>query len=242
MDNPVKLIYRTLLAPIYARLARLEQQAQEPYNRRFAAIDDLLDYLVGAQVPGDYLEFGVYIGRTFSHACNRFGLVPEFDGVRFFALDSFEGLPQPKGLDAVGGYTSSFYESQFACNEEDFIANLKRAGVDMRRVTLVKGWFDKSLTVENAAAHGIGKVAAAWIDCDLYESTVPVLKFITDRISTGSVVLFDDWRCFRNSPLFGQQRACREWLEENPHISLRELFSFGWHGIAFTAEVSDPGA
>lgn len=241
MDNPGKIIYRTLLKPIYARLAQIERRMQEPVNRRFVAVEEIADYLFGAQIPGDYLEFGVAWGTTFSYACNRFSMYPEHKDMRFFALDSFEGLPNPKGLDAVDGYTATFYESQFACSEEDFVRNLKRAGVNLDRVTLVKGWFDQSLTPENAAQHGIDKVAAAWIDCDLYESTVPVLKFITPRLSTGSVIAFDDWRCFRNSPDFGEQRACREWQAENPHIILHELYSFGWHGIAFTVELAEEG-
>ncbi|MDQ1639504.1 MAG: O-methyltransferase [Pyrinomonadaceae bacterium] len=237
MDNPVKLVYRTLLKPIYARLNKLEYHILEPHNRRWVAIDDLTDYLTGADVPGDYLEFGVYIGTTFIHAYHRMSWF--FKEMRFFALDSFEGLPKPRGLDALNGYTSKFFESQFSCSEDQFIDHLKAGGVDLNKVTTVPGWFDKSLTDENAAAHGIGKIAAAWIDCDLYESTVPILKFITSRLSTGSVVLFDDWKCFRNSPDLGEQRACREWLAENPQITLRELFSFGSHGIAFTVHISE---
>jgi len=74
----------------------------------------------------------------------------------------------------------------------------------------------------------------AWIDCDLYDSTVPVLEYLAPRLTVGSVVVFDDWRCYRNHPDFGEQRACREWLQRNPRLSLRELLSFGWNGIAFT--------
>lgn len=236
MTNPIKLIYRALLKPIYARLDRLEYARLAPFNRRWVAIDDLADYLSGADLSGDYLEFGVYQGTTFAHAFNRMRWL--FKDMKFFAFDSFEGLPAPTGLDAVGGFTSTFYESQFSCNEEEFLANLKRANVDLSRVKTIKGWFSDTLTPETAEQLGIKQIVAAWIDCDLYESTIPILKFITPHLATGSVILFDDWRCFRNLPTFGEQRACREWLAENPQIQLRELFSFGWHGIAFTVEVS----
>jgi hypothetical protein len=202
------------------------------------AIDDLTDYLVGAEVDGDYLEFGVFQGTTFARACIRMRAI--FPGMRFFAFDSFQGLPQPKGLDAVNGFTNAFYQSQFSCSEEEFIANLRRENVDLSKVATVQGWFDESLDEQKMARHKIEKIAAVWIDCDLYESTVPILKFITPRLSTGCVIIFDDWRCFRNDPEFGEQRACREWLHENPHITLRELFSFGWHGIAFTVHIDDP--
>lgn len=225
----IRKIYHLPLKPIYDRIEELERHA---LNRRHMAINEVYDYLVGAQVTGNYVEFGVYQGRTFSFACKRLSLLS--DDMRFFAFDSFEGLPAPKGMDALNGYSSNFHEREFACTQEDFIRNLKRAGVRMEKVSVVKGWFDQTLKPENAKAYGIDKIAVAWIDCDLYESTVPILKFITPYLSVGSVILFDDWRCFRNSPEFGEQRACREWLAENPQISLRELFSFGWHGIAFT--------
>jgi len=240
MDNPIKAVYRALLRPIYARLDAIELQMRAQANRRFTALNQLAEYLVVSEVRGDYLEFGVASGLTFAHACNLFSADPFFRDMKFFALDSFEGLPRPQGLDAAGGFTSHFYESQYACGEEEFVRNLRRSGVATERVTLVKGWFDKSLTEENAEAHGIGKVAVAWVDCDLYESTVPVLRFLTPRLSNGAVVVFDDWSCFRNSPSFGEQRACREWLEQNPQISLHEFFSFGGHGRAFTVELSEP--
>ena len=104
----------------------------------------------------------------------------------------------------------------------------------MDSVRIVKGWFADTLDPVKASSYDINVLSAVWIDCDLYESTVPVLQFISQYLTVGSVILFDDWRCYRNLPDFGEQRACREWLVANPQISLRELFSFGWHGLAFT--------
>jgi len=183
-------------------------------------------------VPGDYYEFGVYQGTTFAHAFKL--MAPLLPDMRFIACDSFEGLPQPKGVDAKDGYTSQFYEKQFRCTEQDFLANLRRQEVDLKRVLTIPGWFDRSLNGEARSRRALTKVAFAWIDCDLYESTVPVLKFITTMLSPGCVLLFDDWRCYRNLPQFGQQRAVSEWLEVNPRIKLTELLSFGWNGQAFT--------
>jgi O-methyltransferase len=217
---------------LQARLTFLENRLIHYYRNRWDAIDNLADYLVGAEIPGDYLEFGVYKGTTFSYACRI--MAPIFEKMRFYAFDSFEGLPEPSGIDAKESYTSGFFKGQYALSEEDFIANLRSAGVDLNRVEVVKGWFDQTLYVPKAAAQNIEKIAAAWIDCDLYESTVPVLQYITSRLSVGAVILFDDWRCFRNLSDFGQQRACKEWMDANPHVRLRELFQFGWHGQAFS--------
>jgi hypothetical protein len=143
-------------------------------------------------------------------------------------------LPRPRNVDVLNDYTSNFQEGDFACSRKEFEENLMTQGINMDRVRIIEGWFEDTLCEQKATGVGIAKVAAAWIDGDLYESTVPVLKFLSDRLSVGSIVLFDDWRVFRNLPDRGEQRACMEWLKENPQISLRELFSFGHHGLAFT--------
>ena len=33
-------------------------------------------------------------------------------------------------------------------------------------------------------------------------------------------MIFDDWFNFRGNPNLGEQKACNEWLEENPRIQL----------------------
>lgn len=220
---------RATIQALEARIAFLEKRVT---NRRWAAAEEMADYLVGAQVPGDYCEFGVFKGDTFQYAARL--LAPAIPDMRFYAFDSFQGLPKPSGIDAVDGYTSNFHEGEFAVSLDAVRRRVADAGADMAKIGFVEGWFNESLTDETAARVGLTKVAAAWIDCDLYESTVPVLEFLTKRISVGSILLFDDWRVFRNLPEYGQQRATREWLERNPGLSLRELFAFGHHGLALT--------
>lgn len=223
-----KKISEWLLQDIKDKLYELDQ---ESYNRRFYAIEQTADYLVGARIPGDYCEFGVYKGNTFVHAYNWFS---SFKSMKFYAFDSFRGLPEPKGLDAKDGFTSSFQKGDFTYSEKDFKKNLRLGNVNMKRVTVIPGWFKDTLKQNKINQFGLKKIAVAWIDCDLYQSAVPVLNFITPYLSPGTVLIFDDWRCFRNNPNFGVQKAYREWLKNNPEIKLNELFSFGWHGLALT--------
>lgn len=211
------------------RVSKLEQRT---HNFRSYAIELAADYLVGAQVEGDYCEFGVYKGDTFSHMVRYHEL---FSTMQFFAVDSFEGLPAPRGIDNENGYTSNFHEAEFAVSEESFLENVKKVGqVPMDRVTTIKGWFDQTLNEKTAAEKKLTKIACAWIDCDFYESTVPVLNFITDKISIGSLLIFDDWKVYRNLPDKGQQLACCEWLERNPGLALSQLYDISHHGRAFT--------
>ena len=85
------------------RLTSLEERFLSYYRERFNCIDKLADYLVGAQVPGDYYEFGVSKGVTFAYSMRVMQRL--FCHMRFVALDSFEGLPAPHGIDLIEGYS-----------------------------------------------------------------------------------------------------------------------------------------
>lgn len=41
-------------------------------------------------------------------------------------------------------------------------------------------------------------------------------------LTDGTIIIFDDWYCFRGNPKFGEQRACRQWLGENEELQLSE--------------------
>ncbi|NCO02867.1 MAG: hypothetical protein GW903_01600 [Alphaproteobacteria bacterium] len=216
------------LVTLNARLTYLEKRV---HNFRWFAVEQAADYLVGAQVEGDYCEFGVYKGETFAHMTRYYEVFPD---MRYIAFDSFEGLPAPKGIDNENGYASNFHEGEFAVSQDQFLENLKSKNVPLDRVIMVKGWYDQTLNDDTANKHNINKVSCAWIDCDFYESTVPVLKFLTKRISVGSILLFDDWKVYRNLSDKGQQLATSEWLSANPGLELKPLFEFSHHGQAFT--------
>jgi len=218
-----------------SRVDLLENRLMNYYRNRWDVVDCVADYLVNAEIPGDYAEFGVYKGTTFGYAANLFHhLFPE---MRFLAFDSFEGLPEPKGVDrSEQGFASGFFKGQFAADEEEFRNNVYAAApyLPPERLLTTKGWFDKTLTREYAKNIDLQQFACVWIDCDFYESTVPVLNFITPYLAIGSVILFDDWRCYRNLASHGEQRACREWLDINKGLALNEFISFGFHGMSFT--------
>jgi O-methyltransferase len=217
------------LGTIDSRLGQIEPRT---LSTRDYALQEIAEYLALARINGDYCEFGVSQGHVFCCAAKLFSA--KFPAMRFLAFDSFEGLPEPKSHDATGDYSGGFSAGEFACSEATFIANLRRGDIDLTRVTTFPGWFDVTLRQGSPALASVRPVAVAWIDCDYYESTVPVLEFLTNRLVVGSVIAFDDWGCFRNLPDKGEQRACREWLERHSAIRLHELMSFGWSGKVFT--------
>jgi len=181
------------------------------------------------QVEGDYLEFGVYGGNSFIRAYQiikhayetRYTDVegihsPEYrtrvkqlwGKMRFFAFDSFQGLPPITGIDTQ---SRDFVEGKFRSGLDRFWQNVRSRSVDTEKVIAIPGWFADTCTAETIRKLGMKSASIIHIDCDLYESAKVVLKFIEPLLVDGTVLVFDDWYCFRGNPNLGEQRAFREW-------------------------------
>jgi len=196
-------------------------------------------------VAGDYLEFGVWKGDSFIKAYHaitdmrrrhmawlskhpthqsEYGKgTPDFElwksmQPRFFAFDSFEGLPE----SASGDFHEGWAKGSYMCSQDQFTSNITSEGVDLRDVTMVKGFYDQSLTPDLKKRLNLTRAAVVHVDCDLYDSTTTVLNWVTDLLVQGTIVVFDDWFCYQGRPDCGEQKACRDWLVRNPHIELIE--------------------
>jgi hypothetical protein len=112
---------------------------------------------------------------------------------------------------------------------------LQGAGVPGEKLTLIPGFFDQSLpALSPSALVGDRKTClVAHVDCDLYDSAVPVFKFISPLVQTGTWLLLDDYWCFRGSPHFGVRRAFEEWLKTNGRWGATEYASYNGFGKAF---------
>lgn len=181
-------------------------------------------YCANNKIDGDYAEFGVLRGRTTVEAwkaAQRFGL----SSMEFWLFDSFEGLPEVTGEDKGG----PFETGEFSYSQNEYEDVLRHAGIDMKRTHITSGYFDQTL----GSVKTERKFSVVWIDCDLYESTVPVLEWLTNKLVDGAVVCFDDWFTFSGRPDKGEQRAAAEWLEKHPDISLMQYRDFHWAGRSF---------
>ena len=116
---------------------------------------------------GLYLEFGVFSGRTINHIARQVDQP-------VYGFDSFEGLPE-RWRDTLGA-------GHFK------VKNLPQVP---KNVTLIKGWFDKTLP-EFLKAHP-GDVAFLHVDCDLYSSTQTIFACLAPRIKAGTVIVFDEY-------------------------------------------------
>ncbi len=198
------------------------------YTPREEFIKEAMEYVAITRLEGDYLEFGVFQGRTFVPAYH-FAQRNDLKNMRFYGFDSFEGLPAITGNDEGG----EFREGQYSLSLNHFTKLISNRGVRLDKINLVKGWYDEVLNGDTKKHLSIKNAALIFIDCDLYESTVPVLNFITDYLQSGTIIAFDDWYCFRGSPEKGEQKAFKEWLHRNSSFEALEFHKFGWNGNSF---------
>lgn len=167
---------------------------------------------------GYYLEFGTHKGRTMRHCWTHTRHNFNFTYVGF---DSFEGLPEISPDDAHPGWE----RGSFAISEASFIKTVTDAGMPQDRLMTVPGFYDDTLTDKLAASLLPRKATIIYVDCDLYKSTVPVLRFIRPFLQPGTLIAFDDWNCFCADPDKGQRRAWREFSQQAPEMQFESFYS-----------------
>ena len=187
---------------------------ESPYGRLvqeglFAAEIAYAQDLLREQGLGCVVEFGTYEGRWIN-------FLAEISGRDFHGFDSFEGLPEPgdKDLDCwhAGQYAADYnsVRANVRCNERPWIK-------------LYKGWFKD--TIPTPEVQAIRDICFARIDCDLYEPAVEVLDYLTDRLTDGAILAFDDWTFDLET---GETRAFNEWTQRVPfRFKLLAISGFG---------------
>lgn len=192
------------------------------------------------RIRGDYLEFGTCEGNAFITA-DHFADAHKLFEMRFYAFDSFQGLPDfTHEIDQDPDVELQYWPGDFSCSLEKFQRTLRRYGVSLSRVHIIPGFFRDSLTPLTKQGLPIQAAAVVLIDCDLYESTSQVLDFITEYLINGSDLIFDDWYNFKGDPRRGERRAFEEWLDRNPTFRATEYHRYAWHGLSFILHTFDP--
>ncbi|MDB2532315.1 TylF/MycF family methyltransferase [Alphaproteobacteria bacterium] len=242
--RPVRRVFTRLFVDPEVLRPHVRKQIWRENNAfRWAAA-----YIVKNQIKGDYLEFGVWKGNSFieaykqieefSNTFDNVGLkgvrtANVFEDMKFHAFDSFEGLPRTNDIVVPIQYFEGNYQSE----EAVFRANIIKAGLSLEKISISKGWFDDTLTVEKANQIGLSRVACAYVDCDIYESTQSVLGFLTPFLQSGSVIIFDDWFRNRGEAKSGVQGAVNEWLVKNKNLSLQHFHNFDTRTVAFIVQM-----
>ena len=144
-----------------------------PNTLLFAHGFDTLAHAINRARPdGLVLEFGVRGGTSIREIARH------VDGP-VHGFDSFEGLPESWDNRPAGLYSCQ--------------GNLPEVP---EQVALHVGWFADTLPTFVAAQ--AGPIRFMNVDCDIYSSTKTVFDLLGKRITSGSVVLFDEYLCNPN--------------------------------------------
>lgn len=165
-------------------------------------------------------EFGVWQGRTIKIVRETLD-----DSFKIFGFDSFEGMPETKSVlensnNITNIYDMEFYKIVVCENEIDTYLNAgtfstNKQTPDVPNVEWVVGYFDDTLPgfVKNNPPE---PAALLHIDCDHYESTKTVFKYITPYIAKDTVLVFDEWHMDATIKTpHHEQKAFYEWVREN---------------------------
>lgn len=162
-------------------------------TKRLENVHDLLTLVKDNQIPGAFVECGVWRGGVLMYATeffNVFGMA--FHGV--IGYDSFEGLPEGGHYAQDEGDVHHTMNDVFAVGMDEVWANFGRYEIEHKRVGLVKGWFRDTCPKHQ------DPISILRVDGDMYEGTMDPLKHLYQHVSPGGFVIVDD---------FGDVTACR---------------------------------
>jgi predicted O-methyltransferase YrrM len=153
------------------------------------------------EAPGEglMLECGVADGASITHTAEAMP-TRRFDG-----FDSFEGLPEA---------WSGTFEQKGKFGRGGTLPEVPS------NVALHKGWFEQTLP-PYLAAHPGEAIAFLHVDCDIYSSTVTVLRTLAPRFKPGTVLVFDEYFNYPNWQRH-EWRAFQEFIRDTG-ISYRYL-------------------
>jgi O-methyltransferase len=184
------------------------------WERIFATIT-AAKHAVEAEIPGDFVECGVWRGG------NALAAKLIFEGLgsdkKVWLFDTFAGMTEPTDLDRMaftGESAQDGYEAHLAADHnewcfaslKDVRRNFEQAWVDLDGVRFVKGDVAETLRGELPEA-----ISVLRLDTDWYESTLIEMETLYPLLSIGGSLLIDDFGCWE-----GARKAVDEYLARLP--------------------------
>lgn len=184
-------------------------------HKRLDNIQACTENVVAEGIPGDLVETGVWRGGAviFMRAMLRVLGVADR---KIWAVDSFEGLPEPES-NADGQNLANV--DYLKASLEQVRHNFQRFGLLDDQVCFLQGWFKDTLPTAP-----IKDVAVLRLDGDLYSSTMDSLINLYHKISPGGYLIIDDYHSWEPC-----KRAVHEFFDgrgEQPKFS-----TIDWSGV-----------
>ena len=183
-------------------------------------------------ISGDYVEFGSWGANTFRLAYEE--MRSAGTERHLWAFDSFEGLPEARHpADHHPGWQPGSPLGQGGV--ERFHEACRQHGVPRSAYTAVEGYYAETLPPLEADTPP-ADIALAYIDCNMYSSTLDVLEFLGPRLKHGMLVGFDDWFCWSPTDVSGERRALDEFLARRPEWHFERYKDIHRSGVSVVVE------
>lgn len=156
--------------------------------RRMSHLRDECERVIAADVPGDFLEAGVWRGGA---AIMMRGVLRAYGDTarRVIAADTFCGMPHDVDPDdSAAGLRDS---AVFAVPLDDVKAAFHRYGLLDEQVIFLQG--DFADTLKSAPTD---RLAVLRLDGDTYRSAKAALEALYDKVSDGGSIILDDYALF----------------------------------------------
>jgi O-methyltransferase len=188
---------------------------------RLRNVRELVERTLSENVPGDYIETGVWRGGT----CILMRGVLDAYGIRdrrVFCADSFEGLPVPDAKSYPADRRDRLFAfEELAISEQTVRQNFGSYDLLDEQVVFLKGYFKDTLPGLQSE-----RFALIRLDGDMYESTMDALVNLYDRLSSSGFVIIDDYGGLQSC-----RRAVHDFLDRRnlrPEFTLIDETGIWW--------------
>lgn len=186
-------------------------------RERVVTLADAVEYIVRRDIPGDFVECGVWMGGSsmvIAKTLLRLGVRDR----RLWLYDTFGAMPQPEeserdiNRDFAGlPPTHRTTDTPHGAYLPTVLENMESTGYPPDLVSCVCGLVEE--TIPATAPDGI---ALLRLDTDWYSSTVHELEHLYPLVAGGGVLIVDDYGHFR-----GARKAVDEYFEQSPILLTR---------------------
>lgn len=185
---PHELRHYLTLYPVYASRRSLIRQIAH-----YELFKETID------LPGHYLDFGVYFGNSFFfwHKLIEV-LIPTATHKKVIGFDTFSGFPSLAEEDGgedlsvqkkVGGFNSESFLDEFRLlldlHNDDAVIPARRGQIVVGDISVkLPAWLEQNPE---------SRFCLINIDVDIFEPTLAILEFCWDRLVSGGVLILDEY-------------------------------------------------
>jgi len=192
-------------------------------KERMYALYKSVEYIIKADIPGDFVECGVWKGgSSMVIACSLLKL-----GVKdrkIYLYDTYEGMSEPtdKDKDLVTNKSifkvwrelrKNSHSDWCYASVEEVKDNMKQTKYPNSQIIFVKGKVENTIPINMPS-----RISLLRLDTDWYESTKHALEHLYPLLSERGVLLLDDYGCWE-----GAKKAVDEYFADLPPLLLNRI-------------------